>query len=75
MADVVAGAQLPDTEVGAGPPRTRAPGYEPPHQVIDQVVVRFAGDSGDGMQLTGDRFKERKKNIKQSKEKEKRIML
>jgi 2-oxoglutarate ferredoxin oxidoreductase subunit alpha len=22
----------------------------------DQVVVRFAGDSGDGMQLTGDRF-------------------
>jgi 2-oxoglutarate ferredoxin oxidoreductase subunit alpha len=56
MADVVAGAQLPDTEVGAGPPRTRAPGYEPPHQVIDQVVVRFAGDSGDGMQLTGDRF-------------------
>jgi len=23
---------------------------------LDQVVVRFAGDSGDGMQLTGDRF-------------------
>ena len=23
---------------------------------IDHVVVRFAGDSGDGMQLTGDRF-------------------
>ncbi len=23
---------------------------------IDQVVIRFAGDSGDGMQLTGDRF-------------------
>src|SRR5512144_376398 len=22
----------------------------------DQVVIRFAGDSGDGMQLTGDRF-------------------
>ena len=22
------------------------------------VVVRFAGDSGDGMQLTGDRFTE-----------------
>jgi 2-oxoglutarate ferredoxin oxidoreductase subunit alpha len=22
----------------------------------DHVVVRFAGDSGDGMQLTGDRF-------------------
>ena len=23
---------------------------------VEQVVVRFAGDSGDGMQLTGDRF-------------------
>ncbi|HEY1651877.1 MAG TPA: 2-oxoacid:acceptor oxidoreductase subunit alpha [Acidimicrobiales bacterium] len=23
---------------------------------MDQVIVRFAGDSGDGMQLTGDRF-------------------
>ena len=22
----------------------------------DRVVIRFAGDSGDGMQLTGDRF-------------------
>jgi 2-oxoglutarate ferredoxin oxidoreductase subunit alpha len=26
-----------------------------PH-LIDRVVIRFAGDSGDGMQLTGDRF-------------------
>lgn len=26
------------------------------HRVLDQVVIRFAGDSGDGMQLTGDRF-------------------
>ena len=25
------------------------------HQ-LDRVVIRFAGDSGDGMQLTGDRF-------------------
>ena len=24
--------------------------------VLDHLVVRFAGDSGDGMQLTGDRF-------------------
>jgi 2-oxoglutarate ferredoxin oxidoreductase subunit alpha len=30
--------------------RTRAP------QVVDRVIIRFAGDSGDGMQLTGDRF-------------------
>ena len=26
-----------------------------PH-TLDRVVIRFAGDSGDGMQLTGDRF-------------------
>lgn len=25
-------------------------------QFVDNVVIRFAGDSGDGMQLTGDRF-------------------
>jgi 2-oxoglutarate ferredoxin oxidoreductase subunit alpha len=25
-------------------------------KTLDQVVIRFAGDSGDGMQLTGDRF-------------------
>src|SRR5882724_1036308 len=25
---------------------------------LDQVVIRFAGDSGDGMQLVGDRFTE-----------------
>ncbi|MGH2746734.1 MAG: 2-oxoacid:acceptor oxidoreductase subunit alpha [Actinomycetota bacterium] len=25
-------------------------------QTVDRVVIRFAGDSGDGMQLTGDRF-------------------
>ncbi len=25
-------------------------------RALDQVVIRFAGDSGDGMQLTGDRF-------------------
>src|SRR5690606_30442118 len=25
-------------------------------QIVDHVVVRFAGDSGDGMQLTGSEF-------------------
>ena len=25
-------------------------------QPVDRVIIRFAGDSGDGMQLTGDRF-------------------
>src|SRR3977135_915300 len=32
----------------------RPAGREP--EMITRVVVRFAGDSGDGMQLTGDRF-------------------
>jgi 2-oxoglutarate/2-oxoacid ferredoxin oxidoreductase subunit alpha len=27
-------------------------------QTLDRVVIRFAGDSGDGMQLVGDRFTE-----------------
>ena len=25
-------------------------------QQLDRVIIRFAGDSGDGMQLAGDRF-------------------
>ncbi len=29
---------------------------ESPTRELDRVVIRFAGDSGDGMQLTGDRF-------------------
>ncbi|HEX6657196.1 MAG TPA: 2-oxoacid:acceptor oxidoreductase subunit alpha [Ilumatobacter sp.] len=36
-----------DQSAGSGP-------HDP--AVIDRLVVRFAGDSGDGMQLTGDRF-------------------
>ncbi|MDT5083186.1 MAG: 2-oxoglutarate/2-oxoacid ferredoxin oxidoreductase subunit alpha, partial [Mycobacterium sp.] len=33
------------------------PDSEPPGpQKLEKVVIRFAGDSGDGMQLTGDRF-------------------
>ncbi len=35
---------------------TDAQPHERPPEVIHRVVVRFAGDSGDGMQLTGDRF-------------------
>lgn len=27
-----------------------------PREKLEKVVIRFAGDSGDGMQLTGDRF-------------------
>jgi 2-oxoglutarate/2-oxoacid ferredoxin oxidoreductase subunit alpha len=31
-------------------------GSAPARQKLEKVVIRFAGDSGDGMQLTGDRF-------------------
>ena len=30
--------------------------HSKPREQLDRVIVRFAGDSGDGMQLTGDRF-------------------
>ncbi|WP_369816662.1 2-oxoacid:acceptor oxidoreductase subunit alpha [Mycobacterium sp. E740] len=33
-----------------------SPGSAGPRQKLEKVVIRFAGDSGDGMQLTGDRF-------------------
>ena len=32
------------------------PGVRTKRQIIDQAVVRFAGDSGDGMQVTGSQF-------------------
>ncbi|MFE4693512.1 2-oxoacid:acceptor oxidoreductase subunit alpha [Streptomyces sp. NPDC056749] len=34
----------------------RAGGTEKEIRRLDRVIIRFAGDSGDGMQLTGDRF-------------------
>ncbi|MFF4643749.1 2-oxoacid:acceptor oxidoreductase family protein, partial [Streptomyces sp. NPDC001389] len=37
-----------------GAPRTDGAGKE--IRRVDRVIIRFAGDSGDGMQLTGDRF-------------------
>jgi 2-oxoglutarate/2-oxoacid ferredoxin oxidoreductase subunit alpha len=38
-------------------PGSRLTGATPPRQQkLENVVIRFAGDSGDGMQLTGDRF-------------------
>jgi 2-oxoglutarate ferredoxin oxidoreductase subunit alpha len=32
------------------------PGAQKQVKQLDRVIIRFAGDSGDGMQLTGDRF-------------------
>ncbi|MFJ9444748.1 2-oxoacid:acceptor oxidoreductase subunit alpha [Kitasatospora sp. NPDC101235] len=42
----------------AGPPAPGGPPANPgkPIRRLDRVIIRFAGDSGDGMQLTGDRF-------------------
>ncbi|MBO1415955.1 2-oxoacid:acceptor oxidoreductase subunit alpha [Streptomyces sp. FH025] len=41
-----------DSHAPGGPPPSRAK----PIRRLDRVIIRFAGDSGDGMQLTGDRF-------------------
>jgi 2-oxoglutarate ferredoxin oxidoreductase subunit alpha len=45
---------------GGSPDKTGPEQHEPGKNVtvrkLDRVVIRFAGDSGDGMQLTGDRF-------------------
>ncbi|MGW1172098.1 2-oxoacid:acceptor oxidoreductase subunit alpha [Kitasatospora sp. NPDC002543] len=51
--DVRAGSAAP-----AGPPAPGGPPVKPgkPIRRLDRVIIRFAGDSGDGMQLTGDRF-------------------
>jgi 2-oxoglutarate ferredoxin oxidoreductase subunit alpha len=35
---------------------SQAPGAELPLQQFDDIVIRFAGDSGDGMQITGNQF-------------------
>jgi 2-oxoglutarate ferredoxin oxidoreductase subunit alpha len=37
-------------------PTTTKPGTGGSVETLDRVVIRFAGDSGDGMQLTGDQF-------------------
>ncbi|MGV9621992.1 2-oxoacid:acceptor oxidoreductase subunit alpha, partial [Streptomyces tendae] len=38
------------------PPGPGAAGGVKDVRRLDRVIIRFAGDSGDGMQLTGDRF-------------------
>ncbi|MFE7593646.1 2-oxoacid:acceptor oxidoreductase subunit alpha [Kitasatospora sp. NPDC057512] len=46
------------SDASAGPPAPGGPPVKPgkPIRRLDRVIIRFAGDSGDGMQLTGDRF-------------------
>ncbi|MFF4384358.1 2-oxoacid:acceptor oxidoreductase subunit alpha [Kitasatospora sp. NPDC001547] len=52
------GDARPDSAAPAGPPAPGGPPVKPgkPIRRLDRVIIRFAGDSGDGMQLTGDRF-------------------
>jgi len=38
------------------PTITEVPLPKHKREVIDQAVIRFAGDSGDGMQITGSQF-------------------
>ncbi|MFC9404018.1 2-oxoacid:acceptor oxidoreductase subunit alpha [[Kitasatospora] papulosa] len=47
--EAVVGEQRAPHIAGAG-------GKEKEIRRLDRVIIRFAGDSGDGMQLTGDRF-------------------
>ena len=35
---------------------TEAPSAPPIYEDVDSIIIRFAGDSGDGMQLTGTQF-------------------
>src|SRR3954453_13499419 len=56
-------APKPPRPSAGQPRRQRAPGTSEERHVavkqvhtLDRVVIRFAGDSGDGMRLTGDRF-------------------
>ncbi|MFJ8433604.1 2-oxoacid:acceptor oxidoreductase subunit alpha [Kitasatospora sp. NPDC094019] len=46
------GGDRSDPAVPVGPQHRGAK----PIRRLDRVIIRFAGDSGDGMQLTGDRF-------------------
>ncbi|WP_432277583.1 2-oxoacid:acceptor oxidoreductase subunit alpha [Kitasatospora brasiliensis] len=48
----------PGSAAPADPPTPGGPPVKgaKPIRRLDRVIIRFAGDSGDGMQLTGDRF-------------------
>ncbi|MFF3113832.1 2-oxoacid:acceptor oxidoreductase subunit alpha [Kitasatospora sp. NPDC057904] len=45
-----------DGRSGAAVPASAQRRHAKPVRRLDRVIIRFAGDSGDGMQLTGDRF-------------------
>ena len=43
---------------GSVGPAKRGPAGQKPQERLDRVAIRFAGDSGDGVQLTGTKFTE-----------------
>src|SRR5712691_11093463 len=47
---------LPPTEARSRRAQRRHSAVTKQIQQLDRVIIRFAGDSGDGMQLAGDRF-------------------
>ncbi|QKW08541.1 2-oxoacid:acceptor oxidoreductase subunit alpha [Streptomyces sp. NA04227] len=49
-------AQTAAAQTAAEPTATEESGAAKDVRRLDRVIIRFAGDSGDGMQLTGDRF-------------------
>ncbi|KUO21032.1 2-oxoacid:acceptor oxidoreductase subunit alpha [Streptomyces dysideae] len=49
-------AEQADEAAPAGVGEQRNPAGGKDVRRLDRVIIRFAGDSGDGMQLTGDRF-------------------
>ncbi|MEV8094347.1 2-oxoacid:acceptor oxidoreductase subunit alpha [Kitasatospora sp. NPDC085879] len=56
QSEAVDGSDGSEGRAGSAPPSARQGRPVKPTRTLDRVIIRFAGDSGDGMQLTGDRF-------------------
>lgn len=56
QSEAVDGSDGNESHSGPLPPGGSQPRPVKPVRRLDRVIIRFAGDSGDGMQLTGDRF-------------------
>ncbi|MFI6449303.1 2-oxoacid:acceptor oxidoreductase subunit alpha [Kitasatospora sp. NPDC050543] len=56
QSEAVDGSDGNEGRSGPAPSGGPQPRHAKPIRRLDRVIIRFAGDSGDGMQLTGDRF-------------------
>jgi len=56
QSEAVDGSDGGEGRLGPAPSPGRQHQPAKPIRRLDRVIIRFAGDSGDGMQLTGDRF-------------------